>query len=61
MGQQNGLDLCRVDVFAAGDDQVNPALNDPQIAVFIEIPQVASDKLSVLLDWLRQPSLDAYS
>ncbi len=50
------LDFDRVDVLAAADDQVTAALDDEEIAILVQIADVARVKLAVCVvfsGWLR--------
>src|SRR3546814_16734383 len=40
-GEERGLDLCGVDVLAPGDDQVIAPVGDIEVALLVEVAQVA--------------------
>ena len=47
VGGEDGLDLRRVDVFAAGDDQVVAAVEDVEVAFGVEVADVAGEQPAV--------------
>jgi len=49
VGQQGGLDLGRVDVLAAGDDQVVAPVDDVEVALRVEAAEVAGPQPGALL------------
>lgn len=48
VGEQGGLDLGGIDIFAAGDDQVVAAVEDVEVAFGIEVADVAGGEPAIV-------------
>ncbi len=53
---EHGLDFCRIDVHAAGDDEVVAATVDEEVAVTVEVAEVAHREEAVPPRLLRLSS-----